>query len=99
MVNHRGSLRFCGALCHWLARGPKELKMWWGVAVCYTLYYLLEPVTIEKGNTLFLSHLKALGALHFLMLDKLHAPLGWDPINRCALGHGLLRLCLNPPLA
>jgi hypothetical protein len=60
--------------------------------VFYKLYYLLEAMKIGSEKT-FLLHLKALGALHPLMLHKLLGSLSWGPIS-----HGILYLCLHSTL-
>jgi hypothetical protein len=67
------------------------------VGVCSKLYYFSQR---RQGaeDIVFLPHLKALGALHPLMLDKLLAASRVGPISQGTLDFDLLSLCLNPPL-
>jgi hypothetical protein len=74
-----------------LARGPKALKnTYGGVWVCVRR---LKPMKTGSGKHVVL-HVKSLGALHPLMVDKLRARCARGPVNREAIGHSLLRLCL-----
>jgi hypothetical protein len=77
--------------------GPRALK---NVVHCGFVLDAILFIRAGQGKQwkhIILLHLKTLGGLHTLVLDKLRACLAWGPTNRCALGHGLLRPCLNPP--
>jgi hypothetical protein len=70
-VTARGGLRVCGVLCQCSVQGPKALKnMVWG-GVSWTLHYTLESIKTGSGKHIVFFHLKVLGPLHNLMLDKL----------------------------
>jgi hypothetical protein len=78
--------------------GPQGNEKFGGVWICvrrFIIYYNQSRQGTE--NALFLLHVKALGALHPMMLNKLHVGLVWGLTSRGASGHGLIRLCLNPP--
>lgn len=89
----RGDLRICST------QGPRALKnvVGYGCVLDALLFIRTNEDREEKTHCLLL-HLRAVGALHLLILDKLHAHLMQGPTSHEAIGPGLLCLCLKEPL-
>jgi hypothetical protein len=68
----KGGLRVCGALGQCTLRDPRALK---NVVACSCVLEALLLIRINEDR----EHLKALGAFHLLLLDKLRARLARGP--------------------